>query len=608
MQTHKTWLWLIPLLLLTFWLGVHYMDARPIWLDEANSLIDAGDALRSPIDIWNLVAVRNPWHPPGFFVLLNGWERLVGRAAPGLRILSLLFGLLAVTFTYCLGRDHISRQVGLYASVLLGTGVMFAFYLNQIRVYTLLTLLSTVTLWLYLRIARMRGARLRDWLFLLMGVTGILYSHYFGAIILGVIGLYHVIFVPKNRHWWTIVGVFAAGGLLFLPWVGVLIEALHRFTSPQGYNSRALSNGEVIEALATLFSNGLVILLIAVLVLSLLSRLRNSWRMWFFATTILLSLLAINAFARVILMTRLRYLLIAWPLFALVAASGIVWLGQHGRVPKGISLLILLLWAGAGVANVDNPALISGLGGGGSYFPYQHIVRQLRDQANEDDAIITFWWAEDRPSAKVINYYNKLFPTRPVIVTAKKGEVQSVDPEEFSNKNRLWLAYVPELSIDEPEAFDRFKSQLSNYSACGKASEASDLTIEVYARSSACCGPNETPPVSFGDRSISLTGYEQTDEPGKALITLGWSIDSSVPDNVYSVTLQIFDKTGEKVGQSDYGLPARAFACQTTPLDIALLTPGQYDIRVGVYEWQTGRRLEARSADGLVAIGTVTLH
>ena len=45
---------------------------------------------------------------------------------------------------------------------------------------------------------------------LLLGSISLLYSHYLGALLLPVLGLFHLLFVPKHRRWWRPVTLFGA--------------------------------------------------------------------------------------------------------------------------------------------------------------------------------------------------------------------------------------------------------------------------------------------------------------------------------------------------------------------------------------------------------------
>ena len=74
------------------------------------------------------------------------------------------------------------------------------------RVFPILMLFTVWSLWAYWRNALHPcppGRRAQ--ICLLTGVTGLLYSQYFGALLLPVLGLFHLLFVPKNRRWWRTV-------------------------------------------------------------------------------------------------------------------------------------------------------------------------------------------------------------------------------------------------------------------------------------------------------------------------------------------------------------------------------------------------------------------
>ena len=65
------------------------------------------------------------------------------------------------------------------------------------RSFTLVSLFTTLCIWSYWRIALHprppgRGAQAG----LLLGSVGLLYSHYFCALFLPVLGLFHLLFVP----------------------------------------------------------------------------------------------------------------------------------------------------------------------------------------------------------------------------------------------------------------------------------------------------------------------------------------------------------------------------------------------------------------------------
>src|SRR5215213_7197705 len=106
----RVWLWMIPCLLLAFWLGSRGLDAEAASLDERFALelllVDwlVDNSLRPLDNLWQRVAEREPGHPPCYYLTLTLYSRWMGVTVPALRTLSLFIGVLAVAGVYWLGR------------------------------------------------------------------------------------------------------------------------------------------------------------------------------------------------------------------------------------------------------------------------------------------------------------------------------------------------------------------------------------------------------------------------------------------------------------------------------------------------------------------------
>ncbi len=607
------WLWLIPFLLISFWLGSRNLNADPVWMDEYASVLDAlgfDDAPRPTLDVWQGVGTRNPWHAPGFFMTLNVWGRLVGREPPVLRVLALLVGMLAVAWTYRLGRAMVSPRVGVYAAAILGSSAFFVYYLHELRMYTLFAMLTAFTLWAYLRVVHRRREPTRwHWLGLLVGAIGLLYTHYFASLPLAVIGLYHLWLGWKAwrgqaispRRWWTVVGVLALAGLTFLPWLGFLAAGLGRAAEADELRARALTPLEATERLAYLFSNGAVLLLGALLVLAAIYVVRRrgrGWQAWYFTGSLLVVLLTANAILQLMHGGRIRYMMGLFPLLSVLVGVGLAWL------PRRIAAVILLAWVSLGVWNSSN-AEFGDVDGTLPQYPTHRVVQSLRGDALPSDVVVNF--EADLANRHFSNMGRLYFETIPVgymVVTGLGEEVgvqrAVLDGQEVVappldvalNYERLWLSVMPGR---EPEAYDTFVSRLTrDYTLCAVPADEPDMFMTLWARAEACCftGDSFQPRFRFGD-GITLGDApafpDQADDT--LMVGLLWQITGDVPPHLYSVGVQVFDAAGEKVLQSDYGLEAQAYTCGATPLDVSNLPPGDYEVRVTVYNWQTGERL-----------------
>ena len=68
----------------------------------------------------------------------------------------------------------------------------------------------------------------------------------------------------------------------------------------------------------------------------------------------------------------------------------------------------------------------------------------------------------------------------------------------------------------------------------------------------------------------------------------------------YSLAIHVFDaRSGERVAQGDTGLGPGAVVPLCREIDISTLPPGDYELRVALYDWQTGvAPLRPRYGDG----------
>ena len=83
------------ILLLAFAFRIHYLALDAIWWDEGYSVWIS----RFPLPRMIAETARDV-HPPLYYALLHGWMRIAGHDEIAIRLLSVFFGLIAVTFVY----------------------------------------------------------------------------------------------------------------------------------------------------------------------------------------------------------------------------------------------------------------------------------------------------------------------------------------------------------------------------------------------------------------------------------------------------------------------------------------------------------------------------
>ena len=140
----RTLLPLVFVLLVAFVLRVINLDTQDIWGDEATSIFRSHHPLGG-------VFSNIEEHPPLYSLILFFWLRLVGTEPFALRLLSVLFGTLAVALVYVLGRRLVSSQVGLIAAALMTLSAFAVYYSQETRMYTLALAITTTSSYLFVR-------------------------------------------------------------------------------------------------------------------------------------------------------------------------------------------------------------------------------------------------------------------------------------------------------------------------------------------------------------------------------------------------------------------------------------------------------------------------
>ena len=141
-------------------------------------------------------------------VVFSQWGRVVGWSELAIRALPWLTGLLTLAWVYRIGRALFTARIALTATLLLATSVVFLTYMHTARPYAVRDILRGYRpLGLLARgpaVLRPPGHGARA--ALVLGAAGLLYAHYFGALLLPALALFHLFFVRKERQ------LVAAGG------------------------------------------------------------------------------------------------------------------------------------------------------------------------------------------------------------------------------------------------------------------------------------------------------------------------------------------------------------------------------------------------------------
>jgi 4-amino-4-deoxy-L-arabinose transferase-like glycosyltransferase len=212
-------LWLALACVAALALGLTRLSHAPLWCDEIYT------ARWTRLDLPHLLAaLRTDLHPPLYFILENQFVALFGETPFGLRIFSVLTGVLTVAASFWAFRPLLNDRLSAAAAWLLALSPQFFLYARMARYYALAALVAMIAHGLFVRLAVKRG-RPRSWFLDGVSVALLLYTSYVGVCVV----LAHFVWAVAARRrrprlWKAWLAAAAGGFALFGPWLGALIE------------------------------------------------------------------------------------------------------------------------------------------------------------------------------------------------------------------------------------------------------------------------------------------------------------------------------------------------------------------------------------------------
>lgn len=141
------------LLILSIGLGIVLrligLNKGCLWFDEVCSYSVAVQSF--PLGIIEKLSVQDV-HPPLFFFIFHFWVKIFGASEIALRLFAVMFGILNIPAIYLLGKRFFSQRAGLIAAVLVALNSMQIYYSQEIRFYSLISLLSIISVYFLLKI------------------------------------------------------------------------------------------------------------------------------------------------------------------------------------------------------------------------------------------------------------------------------------------------------------------------------------------------------------------------------------------------------------------------------------------------------------------------
>ncbi len=197
------------------------LSASCLWFDEIFSVHAANHRWAELLRF----AAADIIHPPLFYLLLKIWISLGGESLLWLRLLPALLSVAAIVPFLLLCRElKLNRNERNLALLLLAVNGYLIKYAQELRMYSLLLLLSFCSLWLFVKVFKAEPASRKQlvWLFLVNFL--LVYSHYAGWIVVVLEGLALVVWQWRKAKPFLI--AFAISVLAYAPWLFLVKENL----------------------------------------------------------------------------------------------------------------------------------------------------------------------------------------------------------------------------------------------------------------------------------------------------------------------------------------------------------------------------------------------
>ena len=158
----------------------------------------------------NMTTLNNP---PLYIIFLKIWTFLNGINEGWIRLPSVIFISITSVFIYDIGRKFISFQVGLFSAIAFSCSTNGFFFSHEASTYALLTMLTTLSMYFYLRILKNPDSQSNNSFLLIVNLL-LVYSHFYGITII-ISQILFLLLISRNQDK-VIVNVLRSNLILFL--------------------------------------------------------------------------------------------------------------------------------------------------------------------------------------------------------------------------------------------------------------------------------------------------------------------------------------------------------------------------------------------------------
>lgn len=284
-------------------------------------------------ELWAMFRTEN--NPPLYFLLIKAWSAVAPFEAAWLRVPSAVFSALAVWPLFLLARHLGGSGAAVLASMLFTCSNYHYGFAHEVRAYSLFTGLTMTGMWLLMRATQRPGQEMKAMLHLSMLNVALVYTHFFGWLVVGLQGLL-VFVLPELR---PLRRGFLFGAVLtlcwFLPYGFIFLERMSQSVEQGTWLTPPVP--EELYNMVWRWSNApvLTVVFLALIVVAVGKDRLRSTGLRFALVWAFVPLLGMFAVSFAVPMFLDRYLVYAAPGFALLVALSVVGLFRNERLQAG---------------------------------------------------------------------------------------------------------------------------------------------------------------------------------------------------------------------------------------------------------------------------------
>ena len=187
------WLWILLLIVvLGFAVRLNDLKKESLWVDE----IDGG-ILPAKQPITYLLNPDSDLPVNTYHVGLHYWMQIFGQSEFSVRFPALIFGVLSIFMIYKVGKEIFNQEVGLLSALILAISPFHVHYSQEARPYSLLMLLSLVSIYYF--IIFLKSNKKKDIIVYILTTLIGAYTHHFIFFLLIFQNIYFFIYNIKNK-------------------------------------------------------------------------------------------------------------------------------------------------------------------------------------------------------------------------------------------------------------------------------------------------------------------------------------------------------------------------------------------------------------------------